>query len=375
MSTLAVNTITNAAGGNTAQINGMTPTAQSLQGFRNRIINGNMVIDQRNAGASVSLVSGGGNTFSADRWYVENATDGTATIQQVSDAPTGFSNSIKYTVTATDASLASDQAAWIQQRIEGFNFSDMLYGTASAQTVTVSFWVKSSVTGTFGVTLANSAYNRGYPASFTVNSANTWEQKTATIAGDTTGTWIGATNGIGVRVSFGIAAGSSRSAASGAWGAGVILGVTGQVNLMATNGATFQVTGVQLEAGSVATPFERRPYGTELQLAQRYFARFNSLGGSYRGVGAGVSESATSISCVVKYPVTMRSGPTASGANMATYDGSSVRAVTAFSTQYTGSDGLNINLTVGGGGMTTNRPANLISDNSGTGYFDLSAEL
>jgi hypothetical protein len=132
---------------------------------------------------------------------------------------------------------------------------------------------------------------------------------------------------------------------------------------------------VQFEQGSVATPFERRPYGTELQLAQRYFARFNSLGGSYRGVGAGVSESATSISCVVKYPVTMRSGPTASGANMATYDGSSVRAVTAFSTQYTGSDGLNINLTVGGGGMTTNRPANLISDNSGTGYFDLSAEL
>lgn len=251
--------------------NSTQTTAATGFGFKNRLINSAMVIDQRNAGASVSLVSGGGNTFSADRWYVENATDGTATIQQVSDAPTGFSNSIKYTVTATDASLASDQAAWIQQRIEGFNFSDMLYGTASAQTVTVSFWVKSSVTGTFGVTLANSAYNRGYPASFTVNSANTWEQKTATIAGDTTGTWIGATNGIGVRVSFGIAAGSSRSAASGAWGAGAILGVSSQVNLMATNGATFQITGVQLEKGSTATSFDYRPYGTELQLAQRYY--------------------------------------------------------------------------------------------------------
>ena len=250
--------------------NSVQATAPKV-GMVNRVINGGMTIDQRNAGASVSLVSGGGNAYPADRWYVENQTDGTATTQQVSDAPTGFSNSIKYTVTATDASLASDQAAWIQHRIEGFNFADMLYGTANAQTVAVSFLVKSSVTGTFGVALANSAYNRGYPASFTVSAANTWEQKTVVIAGDTTGTWVGSTNGIGVRVSFCMAAGSARSAASGAWGAGVILGVSSQVNLMATNGATFQVTGVQLEKGSTATSFDYRPYGTELGLCQRYF--------------------------------------------------------------------------------------------------------
>jgi len=240
-------------------------------GFKNRIINGAMDIDQRNAGASVSLTSGGGIGYPVDRWYVENFTDGTATVQQVADAPTGFSNSIRYTVTATDTSLASDQSAFMQQRIEGFNFADMAFGTASAKTVTVSFWVKSSVTGAFGVVLENSAYNRGYPASFTVNTANTWEQKTATITGDTTGTWIGATSGVGVRVTFAVAAGSARVASAGAWSASTVIGVSGQSNLMATNGATFQITGVQVEVGTVATSFDFRDYGRELILCQRYY--------------------------------------------------------------------------------------------------------
>jgi hypothetical protein len=191
----------------------------------------------------------------------------------------------------------------MQQRIEGFNFADMLYGTANAQAVTVSFWVKSSVTGTFGVALANSAYNRGDPASFTVSSANTWEQKTVTIAGDTTGTWIGATNGVGARLSFAMAAGSSRSAASGAWSASTVLGVSGQVNLMATNGATFQVTGVQLEKGSTATSFDYRPYGTELALCQRYyFGDFLQTGGVCLGGSNAVF--------YPRYPVPMRAAPT-----------------------------------------------------------------
>jgi hypothetical protein len=287
----------------TALVNLSALSTATNVGFKNRIINGAMVIDQRNAGASVSLTSGGGNTFSADRWYVENNTDGTATIQQVSDAPTGFSNSIKYTVTAADSSLASDQSAFMQQRIEGFNFADLLYGTASALTVTVSFWVKSSVTGVFGVTLANSAYNRGYPASFTINAANTWEQKTATIAGDTTGTWIGATNGVGVRLSFGMAAGSARVATSGAWSASTVLGVSSQVNLMATNGATFQVSGVQLEKGSTATSFDYRPYGTELALCQRY----------YQNNGAILVQSSAGFGNTMYLPVQMRATPTVAG--------------------------------------------------------------
>jgi hypothetical protein len=286
---------------------GGTGTTAGVTGFKNRLINGDMTIDQRNNGASVSLTSGGGFSYAADRWYVENATDGTATIQQITDAPTGFSNSIRYTVTATDSSLASDQSAFIQQRIEGFNFADMLYGTANAQTVTVSFWVKSSVTGTFGLALANSAYNRGYPASFTVVTANTWEQKSVTIAGDTTGTWIGSTNGIGVRVSFGIAVGSARSSTAGAWAAAVVLGVTGQVNLMATNGATFQVSGVQLEKGSSATNFDYLPYGTELQLCQRYFQPITNYVGS--------SQTASSFLASYRLAVPMRAAPIVSLVN------------------------------------------------------------
>jgi len=245
--------------------------AGNSSSFKNRIINGEMDIDQRNAGASVSLTSGGGNGYPADRWYVENFTDGTATVQQVADAPVGFSNSIRYTVTATDTSLASDQSAFIQQRVEGFNSADLSFGTASAKSITVSFWVKSSVTGTFGGALANNAYNRGYPFTYTISSANTWEQKIVTIPGDTTGTWVGATNGVGLRLTFALAAGSARVSTAGAWASYTGIGATGGTNLMATNGATWQVTGVQLEVGTVATSFDFRSYGTELALCQRYY--------------------------------------------------------------------------------------------------------
>jgi len=245
--------------------------AGNASSFKNRIINGEMDIDQRNAGASITLTSGGGNGYPADRWYTENFTDGTATVQQVADAPAGFSNSIRYTVTATDASLASDQSAFIQQRVEGFNSADLSFGTASAKSITVSFWVKSSVTGTFGGALANNAYNRGYPFTYTISSANTWEQKSVTIPGDTTGTWVGATNGVGLRLTFALAAGSGRVSTAGAWASYIGIGATGGTNLMATNSATWQVTGVQLEVGTVATSFDFRSYGTELALCQRYY--------------------------------------------------------------------------------------------------------
>ena len=346
-------------------------TGINYDGFKNRIINGAMVIDQRNAGALLANPNG---AYTLDRWLVYESTDGVISVQQVTDAPAGFSYSLKATTTTADASIGATQYAYLEHRIEGYNFYDLAFGTASAQNVTLSFQIKSSLTGTFGGVLMNSANNRCYPFTYTINAANTWESKSITVAGDTTGTWL-TTNGIGIRVIFGWGIGSSYSGTAGAWTGAELYSPTGAVPLVGTLNATWQITGVQLEKGSTATSFDYRPYGTELALCQRYYARFNSLGGSYRGVGAGVSESATSISCVVKYPVSMRSGPTASGVNMATYDGSSVRAITAFSTQYTGSDGLNMNFTVGGGGMTTNRPANLITDNSGTGYFDISAEL
>jgi len=300
MSTLAVNTITNAAGGNTAQINGMTPTADSLQGFRNRIINGDMRIDQRNAGASVTPTTSG--TYTLDRWRADLSQASKFSVQQNAGGvtpPAGFSNYLGATSLSAYTVGASEQFT-LRHFIEGFNSADLGWGTSGAQSVTLSFWVRSSLTGTFGGTIVNSAQDRCYGFSFTVSAANTWEQKTIAIDGDTTGTWL-TNNGIGIAVRFSLGSGPSSVSAAGSWGGSAFTGVTGQVNLVATNGATFYITGVQLEAGSVATPFERRPYGTELALCQRYY---------YEGVSAaGVGQSAIAINCYIVLPVEMRATP------------------------------------------------------------------
>jgi len=277
--------------------------------LKNKIINGAMVIDQRNAGASVSLVTAGGTGYPTDRWYAENSTSGTATVQQVSDAPSGFAFSTKWTVTGVASSLTSTDSAFFQQRIEGFNSADLMYGTATALTTTVSFWVKSSVTGTFGGAFANSAYNRAYSFTYTISSANTWEQKSITVIGDTTGTWIGATNGIGLRVSLALAAGSARGSTAGSWGAFTGLGATGGTNLMATNGATWQYTGVQLEVGSSATGFEYRQYGQELALCQRYLPAINSTNSGQNYLSA-YCQSANTFYVTVPFKVSTRVAPT-----------------------------------------------------------------
>jgi hypothetical protein len=317
MSTLAVNTITNAAGGNTAQINGMTPTADSLQGFRNRVINGNMVIDQRNAGASVTI-DANAIIYVVDRWYGRaQATDGVFTLQQDSSAPAGFTKSLKATVTTADASIGSTQLYRIEQRIEGFNIADLGWGTASAQTVTLSFWVRSSLTGTFGGSVSNSAANRFYPFGFAISAANTWEYKTITITGDTSGTWL-TDNGTGINISWSLGSGSDRLGTPGAWVSTQTQGVTGQTQLISTNGATFYITGVQLEAGSVATPFERRPYGTELALCQRYYEKSYNIDvapGTVSDVGRVITRNVTADtfgfpSVKVDFKVTKRATPT-----------------------------------------------------------------
>jgi hypothetical protein len=269
MSTLAVNTITNAAGGNTAQINGMTPTAQSLQGFRNRILNGNMVIDQRNAGASVTPTDG---QYVLDRWKQLQSVASKYSVQQNAGGvtpPAGYTNYLGVTSLSAYSVGASDYFAVLQE-VEGFNSADLAWGTANASTVTVSFWVRSSLTGTFGGTIGNSANNRAYPFTYAISAANTWEQKSVTIAGDTSGTWL-TNNGIGLRVKFGLGVGSTYNGTAGSWQASNLISATGSVSVVGTSGATFYITGVQLEAGSVATPFERRPFGTELALCQRYY--------------------------------------------------------------------------------------------------------
>lgn len=271
--------------------------------FRNRIINGAMVIDQRNAGAAVTT-----STYCPDRWRVENVSDGTFSAQQVSDAPTGFVKSLKWTTTLADTSLAATQYAIVRQGIEGYNTADFMWGTASPATITISFWVKSTLTGTFGGTVSNSAFNRSYPFTYTISAASTWEQKTVTITGDTTGTWE-TTNSAGIQLYFGLGVGSTYSGTAGAWAGSGLISATGAVNVIGTLNATWQITGVQLEAGSTASPFEYRPYGTELALCQRYLPAFNAVGAS-DPICSAYMQSTTTMRAVFVHKVSARVPPT-----------------------------------------------------------------
>jgi hypothetical protein len=271
-------------------------------GFKNRIINGAMVIDQRNAGASVSGTSA---VYTLDRWTVQNNSGAARfNVQQNVNSVTppagykyylGVTSTSAYTVAATDV-------IGIQQFIEGYNIADLAWGTASAATVTLSFWVRSSLTGTFGGSIieANAA-TAFYAFSYTISAANTWEQKTVTIAGPTIGTW-NSTNGKGPQVLFDMGIGSTYQGTTGSWTTSNYYGPTGGTNVVATNAATWYVTGVQLEKGSTATSFDVRDYGTELGLCLRYYQ-------SLPGIVVNTAASWYSLT----YAAPMRASPTVSG--------------------------------------------------------------
>ena len=309
MSSISVNTITDASGGSTTSINGFTPSVSNMAG-RNRIINGDMRIDQRNAGASVATSADFG-AYTIDRFYARHVTDGALTFQQVTDAPLGFVNSLKITVTTADSSISSTQRAWVAQFIEGLNVSDLAWGTANAKNVVLSFWVKASVTGTFCCSVVNSANNRAYPVNYTINLANTWEQKTVTVAGDTSGTWL-TTNGIGFRVYFPVTAGTYFQGTNATWNSSEALCTSEQTNLMATSGATFYITGVQLEEGSVATPFcpaGGGSYGAELALCQRYYYVLSAASNQNTFFSSTSGYASTQALCVIPFSNTMRTNP------------------------------------------------------------------
>jgi hypothetical protein len=288
-------------------------SSSGLYGFKNRIINGAMVIDQRNAGASVTLTSS--EQYITDRFIVRASNSSSSTAIRSTTTATGFKNSLLITI-GTGATAAGTN--YIQQKIEGLNVYDLNWGSASAVAVTLSFWVRSSLTGTFGGALQNSAGNRSYPFTYTISSANTFEQKSITIAGDQSGTWLTDTStGIALIISLGEPAGNLGTA--GAWTGADYRGATGQTNLVATSGATLYITGVQLEKGSTATSFDYRPYGTEELLCQRYYYKHaDGSVASNQIVSIGFYESSGVIFGSVKFPVTMRAIPTnvsASGTN------------------------------------------------------------
>jgi len=318
-STLNVASKMNFASG--MQIGGQDTT---FGGMRNRIINGDMRIDQRNAGASVTL---GGGTYTVDRFIGYNNTDGVFTAQQVTDAPTasGFTKSLKFTVGTVDSSLSGTQYAIIRQRVEGYNVADLGWGAAGAKSITLSFWVKSTVTGTFACAIINSAADRSFLSTYVINSANTWEYKTITIPGDTSGTWV-IDNGIGMQVDWNLGAGSTYSnATSGSWLTGLYIGLTGAASttFVGNSGATWQVTGVQLEKGSAASAFEQLHYGHILALCQRYYAKTFPMStapangiGSYDGVFYSETPSGIMPVAMWQFPVNMRAAPTITTFNM-----------------------------------------------------------
>ena len=271
---------------------------------RNKIINGAMVIDQRNGGSAVTI-NNASETYTLDRFsFYGQETDGVFSVARSTIAPQGFVNSALITITTADASIGASQFYGMVHKIEGYNIFDLGWGTADAKTVTLSFWVRSSVTGTFGGAVRNNAVNRSYPFSYTISSVDTWEQKSIIIAGDTTGTWA-TDSSTGFVISWSIGDGSSRLSTAGAWAAGNFAGATGQTNLISTNGATFYITGVQLEAGDTATPFEHRSFGDELARCERYF---QVVEGGYQGSAVSGVNNAGKIS----FRTIMRAGATVS---------------------------------------------------------------
>ena len=312
MSTIKTNAILDASGGNTTTINGTTPTAYNTMG-KNRIINGAMEIDQRNAGASVTPTS---DVYTLDRWQAVRSQNNLS-VQQVTDAPAGFNNSLKVTANS-GATIGSADYWYVRHPIEGYNVADCNFGTADAATFTLSFWVKGSVTGSYSVGFHSTqgAGETAYLATYTINSANTWEYKTITVDGQTSGPW-NKTNSQGLVLFFNLGVGSAfGTTTTDSWITGWYPGLTTGVQFAANASATIQFTGVQLEVGSVATEFERRPFGYELGLCQRYFTKsdnYDTVPGTgsreelaiYAGLIANAHTQGN-----VNFPVEMRAQPT-----------------------------------------------------------------
>jgi hypothetical protein len=357
---------------------GLLGTYAQYTGFKNRLINSAMVIDQRNAGALMNPMAD--STYYLDRWRASSSQASKLSIGQNAGSvtpPAGFTNYMGFT-SLSAYSITSTDIFGIAQNIEGFNVADLGWGTANAQPVTLSFWVRSSLTGTFGGSFRNSASSRSYPISYTISSANTWEYKTITVAGDTSGTWL-TTNGIGILLFFSLGSGSTYSGTAGSWSGSVYTSSTGATSVVGTNGATFYITGVQLEKGSTATSFDYRPYGTELQLCQRYYQRTSFDTGDYP-FSSGYAYTNNTMAGYLPLAVPMRATPTATIIVNMCLRGGGLGAQTLSSLggiSYSNGIGSGItvlcNPTTSGTSLTT--ATVYVLCNQASGGFSLSAEL
>ena len=289
--------------GTVAEAYGGTGTTIGYNGFKNRIINGAMVISQRGTTFTQSTA----NQIGLDRWDGTGTAASKFTFAQSGTGPAEFNNSTLIT-SLSAYSVTSGDLFIYRQRIEGYNVADLGFGTANAQTITVSFWVRSSLTGSFGGYITNGSFTRSYLFSYTISSANTWEKKTVTIAGDTSGTWL-TTNGLGIEVGFSLGAGATYSSTANTWAGTFYTQPTGATSVVGTNGATWYITGVQLEKGATATSFDYRDYGRELALCQRYFQKYAGQPSAYLGNG---NNARNGYLTSFIYPVKMRTAPTAS---------------------------------------------------------------
>ena len=347
-------------------------------GFKNKIINGAMMIDQRNAGASVTPANG---AYTIDRWFVAQTVASKFSVQQNAGSvtpPAGFTNYLGATSLSAYTVGATDQFAQ-RQIIEGYNVADLAYGTASAKAITLSFQVYSSLTGTFGGALYNYNANKSYVFSYSIASANTWTQVSITVPGDTASA-LTTNNGSGLLINLSLGYGSTYSTSfTGGWVSGFYGSVTGATSVVGTNGATFYITGVQLEKGSTATSFDYRPYGTELALCQRYYWKQTSANGlansNYTRFGSCVSAGTSADGTVIVNPVPMRASPTATISTLAVYDGTSVIAVTGITTNYSSPYILCYTMSLASS-TTAGKYLEIISNNNTTtAYVDASAEL
>ena len=342
-------------------------------GRRNLIINGDMTIAQRGTSATTT-----GGYHNIDRWNYQHSTDGGFSGTQSSDVPsgTGFTKSLLWTVTSADSSFSSGQYAYIRQTVEGRNCAHLKLGTSDAKTITLSFYVKSSVTGTFSGAMCNDGFNRSYPYTYTINSANTWEKKSVTIPCDTSGTWR-TDHQRGFFISWALGSGSLYgSGTAGQWNASGQIAAAGTTNLMATNGATWYMTGCQLEVGDTATEFEHRSYGEELAACQRYYQKIGAV--ARVSFGAAVAHTTGAVFCPVRFMTTMRTTPSQSHSGSENfYITGSNQNQSVPSGQTFGTEGININ------GVTLSVPGTVTVGNGywfnckadAVGYIAWDAEL